>query len=239
MRPFCYRCHKAQAHCICSTLTAPLPHRCAVSVLQHPREQHHPFGTARLLRLGLQHCEVHVCPQLTAPPAVRERVHEPHCVLLFPHPKAQPLARRAAGQTRRLIVLDGTWPQARSLYRHNPWLAALPHVSIEADDVDRYQIRREPRRGYTSTLEAVVRALQLVEPGPQPFDRLLQAFAAMIAAQLPRHRGRACPRRRRRAPTGSRLPASYLNAAARQVLVSCELLAAQSAAEADRLVCLA
>ena len=46
--------------------------------------------------------------------------------LLFPGDDAKDLAQMPAEERpEHLVVLDGTWPQARGLYRRNSWLQAL------------------------------------------------------------------------------------------------------------------
>ena len=231
---------KPQTHCVCS-FVQPLAHHCAVTVLQHPRERRHPIGTARLLRLGLKNSQLHVCHALAAPAALAEQLAQPGTALLFPHPRAQALAAKRT-QVQHLVLLDGTWSQARSLYRHNAWLHALLHVEIASDGIDRYRIRREPKPTYTSTIEAVVRALQAVEDNPQPFEHLLVAFERMIAAQMcssqaPRSGPRRCKKRARRC----QLPARYTDTQKEQVLVACESIATDSPGSigSRRLVCLA
>jgi len=80
-------------------------------------------------------------------------------------------------------VLDGTWSQARGLYRENPWLSELPHYSLSPAEPTRYRIRKAPRRSYVSTIEAIVQALTLLEPETEGIDRLIEVFDEMIDAQ--------------------------------------------------------
>ena len=58
-------------------------------------------------------------------------------------------------------------------------------------------IRKEPRPNYVSTLEAVMLALQILEPETDRTGRLLAAFDAMIDTQI------RCKERRLRAATGT------------------------------------
>ncbi|MDH4016770.1 MAG: DTW domain-containing protein, partial [Actinomycetota bacterium] len=103
-------------------------------------------------------------------------------------------------QPPALVVLDGTWSQARNLHRANPWLHDLPHYSLRPLAPTRYRIRKAPRPEYVSTLEAIVRALELLEPETRGLDRLLGVFDTMIDRQLARE-GRN-PRRRVRGRSG-------------------------------------
>ncbi|MGE3175714.1 MAG: tRNA-uridine aminocarboxypropyltransferase [Planctomycetota bacterium] len=180
----CYRCMRPEAMCLCAHVQQ-VATRTPLVILQHPRERDHPFGTARLARLALPNsrlctayggfdgdllCEVEV-PEGAA--------------VLFPHPAASDLAAMApAARPKALVVLDGTWAHARRLYRHNPWLQRLPHVRLQPAAPSNYRIRKEPQADFVSTIEAIVQALQLLEPDNGELPRLLVAFDHMVDAQI-------------------------------------------------------
>ena len=151
-------------------------------VIQHPRERSHPFGTVRLARLGLRRFSCVVAdrgPQGHAivPP------HPGPAALLYPDPHAQ-LLDDLEEKPSRLVVVDGTWPQARNLLRHNAWLRALPTVSFRSRGPSRYRIRKSRRAEELATVEAIVIALQIIEPDTPGLGGLLDAFDAMIDQQL-------------------------------------------------------
>ena len=55
-----------------------------------------------------------------------------------------------------ILVLDGTWSQAKTLWWRNPWLLKLPRLVLRPREPSMYgRLRREPRREWVSTLEAV------------------------------------------------------------------------------------
>ena len=178
-RAYCYRCFKPAVVCVCGG--AVVANRTRVVIVQHPREVHHPLGTERIARLGLSRCSVQVAWNCV----VERSCVPPGAALLYPSEHAveigdlDPSARPSA-----LVAIDGTWSQARSLYRDNAWLAELPHVKLTRAPPSNYRIRREPRAHYVSTLEAVVHALRALEPDTPGFDALLQRFAAMIDQQI-------------------------------------------------------
>jgi len=154
-------------------------------VLQHPRERHHPIGTARLLRLGLSSVRVHVLDLISrggtsAPVALPEGAG-----LLYPSPDARDLATLdAEDRPRHLVVLDGTWSHAHQIYRDNPWISSLPCYRLAPGETSRYRIRAEPRPECLSTVESVVGALRCLQPDLAGTDGLLTAFDAMIDAQI-------------------------------------------------------
>ena len=221
-RAVCYRCFKPQLTCICARLPS-VANRTEVLVLQHPRERLHPIGTARFAQLGLQRSAVHVAWNAGAhepePPAwLPARVG-----LLYPAPEARELSQVPPDQRpAQLLVLDGTWNTARTLYRDKQWLHALPHYRLSPPEPGRYRLRREPQHDYVSTIEAIVQALQILEPDTSGLEALLAAFDRMIDLQIELASTRTGPRRtrKRRRPAAERnLPLALTRELSRVVVV--------------------
>jgi len=185
-RAICYRCFKPEITCICAQLPC-VDNKIEVVVLQHPRERMHPIGTARFARLGLRNASVHVAwnaAHVEGEDAAPAWIG-PHAGLLYPTAQALDLAALPCDQhPRQLVVLDGTWHTAKTLYRQKRWLHQLPHYRLAPTEPGRYRIRREPQLDYVSTIEAIVAALRILDPDAQGLGELLQAFDAMIDAQL-------------------------------------------------------
>lgn len=197
--------------------------RTQVVVLQHPRERLHPIGTARFAQLGLQRSAVHVAwnageQELTPPAWLPANVG-----LLYPSPHARELSEvPACERPEHLLVLDGTWNTARTLYRDKQWLKALPHFRLLPEQPGRYRLRREPQHDYVSTIEAIVEALQILEPDTVGLDALLHAFDRMIDQQIELASTRTGPRRarKRRRPAAERnVPHALLRDFSRLVIV--------------------
>ncbi len=204
-REVCYRCHKPRATCVCAD-TPRLANRTEIVVLQHARERFHPIGTARFAALGLARARVELDDQLD-PEGTRARLAlGPRAGLLFPGPRAIPLEFLAPGERPdQLVLLDGTWPQARGLYRRHRWLAELPHYALRPAAPSVYRIRAEPFREAVSTIEAIVLALSALEPERKDaLDALLGAFVRMIDAQIVLGERRVGRLRKRRPPQPSR-----------------------------------
>jgi DTW domain-containing protein YfiP len=204
-RAVCYRCDKPMSTCVCARIPRVF-NTTQVLVLQHPRERAHPIGTARFAKLGLAYSRVEVAWDAAAiedePPAWLP----PGAALLYPSPSAADLSTMAADELpQSLVVLDGTWHTARSLFRDKRWLQRLPQVRLSPTAPSRYRIRREPQEDYVSTIEAIVQALEVIEPKTQGFPELLAAFDSMIDDQLAHIARRTGPRRdRKRRPLHER-----------------------------------
>lgn len=224
-RRICPRCWRPRLRCLCRHLAdlPPVPTRTAVFILQHPRERFHPLGTAQLVRLGLARAKLALAWDLVHPLAL-----PPGTALLYPGPDARPIGDLPASERPpALLLLDGTWSQARKLYQRNPWLAQLPALRLCPDAPGRYRLRREPDAQALSTVEAAVAALSLLEPEAAPaLKRLLDAFEAMIEQQMRVEQVRPPGgRQRRRPPPRHPLHASLSQNRQRLVLVYLEFAA--------------
>lgn len=174
----CLRCRRPRSLCICDAIR-PVANRTGLTIVQHPGERDHPFNTARLANLSLERSTL-----LTAWDGVLERPDLPEgTAVLYPAPGA-PVLGEEAEPPRHLVVLDGTWPQAKSLYRLNPWLAELPAVALAPTRPSTYRIRREPAEHCLSTIEAVASALLSIEPETAGLDGLLAGFDALVEGQI-------------------------------------------------------
>jgi DTW domain-containing protein YfiP len=219
VRPICLRCLRPRAACFCQDLPR-IPTRTELLILQHPRERRVAIGTVRLLAAGLANARV--LQAVRADAELGPRLEEPGTALLFPGPSSLP--PEALPALRRLVVVDGTWPQARKLVRLNPRLAALPRVGFVPRRPSSYRIRKEPAPHCLSTLEAVLEVLEALEGDPQRFLPLRQAFAAMVDHQLLCAARRVGPPRirQRTGPPRPRIPRVLTEAGERLVLVWCE-----------------
>lgn len=181
-RAVCYVCFRPALLCYCDH-TSRLDNRTHVTVVQHPREQFHPLGTARIVARCLDNVELVVAHPGWARGSAAE-LFPPGAALLYPGPGARELASIPAGERpRALVVLDGTWHHARTLYRDHPVLWELPLVSFVPPRPTEYRVRREPKAEYVSTVEAVATALELLEPDLGGRD-LLPPFRRMIDLHL-------------------------------------------------------
>lgn len=207
----CPRCLRPVVTCYCPHLQR-LATRTKVVVLQHPREAENAIGTARMAALCLESAEVAVGVDFAEDARVQALVSDPSrpAILLYPGPASKDLAKEPPPHPVTLVVVDGTWHQARSLMNRNPWLRALPQYAFEPEAPSEYRIRREPRPDYVSTIEALTAALGLLEGDRTRFEGLLAPFRAMVDKQLEyvaKSTGaRTRSRRRHDAPGPSRLP---------------------------------
>lgn len=182
----CAVCARPVSLCFCAHVS-PQKTRTRVVVLQHPREAKVPLGTLRMVQLSLPEAVVRRGVDFNHDPVVEALYREePSPYVLYPGADARDLSEIPPGEPITLIAIDGTWSQAKALLRHNPRLAALPRVAFTPGSPSIYRIRRQPAEHCVSTLEALARALDLLEgPSPGHFESaLLAPLRALVSDQL-------------------------------------------------------
>ena len=179
-RAVCMGCGRPEVVCWCGAVR-PLTTKTRVVILQHPRERRVPINTARIAARCLTSSELHV--GLHLPPNVLSADPSRPPALLYPGPGAIDVEKHPPKGPITLVVVDGTWWQAKKLVNVNPDIAALPRYAFRPPAPSEYRIRSEPQEDYVSTIEALVHVLSALE-GDDRFLAMLDPFRAMVDAQL-------------------------------------------------------
>ena len=184
----------------------PIENRLFILILQHPREKKEALATAAATRALLRRAELVV--GLSWPNLARAlgRSVDPNRWAVLYLGSARPasfgdqreviaLDRRAEpapGQDAILrgldgvVVLDGTWKEAKTLWWRNPWLLKLHRLVLNPPRKSRYgRVRREPRREALSTIEAVGLLMKHLDGGPETEARLLGVLDRLLAGDDP------------------------------------------------------
>jgi hypothetical protein len=90
--------------------------------------------------------------------------------------------RRILGGIEGVVLLDGTWSQAKALWWRNPWMLKCQRVILNPTRPSRYgRLRREPRRDGLSTIESAAMILSALERRPEIAETLHASFERMLA----------------------------------------------------------
>ena len=93
-----------------------------------------------------------------------------------------PILKRLDG----IVLIDGSWKEAKTLWWRNPWLLKLQRLVVNPPAPARIgRLRREPRREALSTLEAAALVLRRLEAGPAAADALMAALDRLMEAARP------------------------------------------------------
>jgi DTW domain-containing protein YfiP len=124
-RPRCQRCNLPPHLCLCAELPR-VETRTRFLLLQHVAETRKKSNTGRVAALALANATLFTygAPADSFDPAL---LSEPGTWLLFPDgPPAPP----DAPAPRQLVVLDGSWSQARRMTQRLPVLRTLPRLVL-------------------------------------------------------------------------------------------------------------
>jgi DTW domain-containing protein YfiP len=200
--PDCPHCQKPQPLCICDSIT-PIESRISLLILQHPQEQDRALGTARLTALHFKNAVMRIglsWPSLSR--ALGRPVADPSrwAVLYLGSAKVADLEtdrdivainrkgeiddnqRAILKDIEGIVLLDGTWSQAKALWWRNAWMLKCQRVILGPSRPSRYgQLRREPRHDGLSTIEAAAMLLSSLEKRPDIAETLHLSFERMLA----------------------------------------------------------
>jgi DTW domain-containing protein YfiP len=150
--------------CLCASYSR-VETRTRVIVVVHHTDERKPSNTGRVAASVLSNSEVVLrghpahAPTLSFEPDVQPLV-------LFPYGDAMPIESFASSSRRiALVVPDGSWRQASKVRNRMPQLRDVPCVSLPLGAPSRYRLRVESHVGRLSTIEAIARALAILEGG--------------------------------------------------------------------------
>ncbi|HVU03672.1 MAG TPA: tRNA-uridine aminocarboxypropyltransferase [Polyangiaceae bacterium] len=181
--PRCVRCRLHVGLCLCASLPS-IETRTRVLVVMHRFEDRKPTNTGRLVAACLPNSDVYVRGEESRMDRPLESFEGVRPVVLFPGPTARPLADFLGGDGPvTLVVPDGNWRQAGKTSKRVRELASLPCAALPHGPPSEYALRRESRPERLSTMEAVARALGLLE-GPEVEAALLTVFRTVVERAL-------------------------------------------------------
>lgn len=197
----CPHCGKPMPLCICDSIT-PIDNRIAILILQHPQEQDRALGTARLTARHFKDAVVKIglsWPSLSK--ALGRPIADPSrwAVLYLGSANTAELdtdaeivaidrkgamkegQRAILKEIEGIVLLDGTWSQAKALWWRNAWMLKCQRVILGPKQPSRYgHLRKEPRRDGLATIEAAGLVLAALEKRPDIAATLNASFERML-----------------------------------------------------------
>lgn len=191
----CNQCLKPTDLCVCSHIR-PQSSKLHVLILQHPQEPDKDLGSARLAHLTLPNSTLKIglsWPNLKSALG-REAIPANWAVLYLGsgvkgETSNQPLefvSRAGVPQSRPqklegIVILDGTWSQAKTLWWRNAWLLKLKRAILIPKKPSLYkELRKEPRKECLSTIETIAEALSALGEPAEVSDHLKSLFAKLL-----------------------------------------------------------
>jgi len=187
-RESCPHCLRPMSVCWCPHLPSPLiTTTTKLVILQHPGEIKRNIRTCKMLELGLAPgcCTVYTGRKFPGKDTTLATIlSDPTTMILYPGPDSVPLTSITPSSISTLVILDGTWDQARKLFSHNPILQAMPKVSISLPTPSEYIVRTQPSAGCMSTLEVGVHSIAILEDRQEIVQPMLAPLVAMCNMQI-------------------------------------------------------
>ena len=185
-RETCSQCFRPPSLCYCHALVQ-ITNTTKVVIIQHPLEEKHPFNTGRIAQLCLTNCEFIVAETLAGNELTK--ILNVPSVLLYPSlewlPKVAEInndPQLALKTIQQLIVIDANWKKSKKILHLHPQLQQLPRINLDGDCHSLYAIRKTSMQNGLSTLESIVKAMNLLEATTK-FQPMLKPFEQMIALQ--------------------------------------------------------
>ncbi|XP_061554490.1 tRNA-uridine aminocarboxypropyltransferase 2 isoform X2 [Phycodurus eques] len=193
-RPTCSRCRRPQKVCLCPFLPPqPLDVSTCLYIVQHPAEESRVLRTVPLLAACLPpgKCNVIVGRRFNEAknPELAEVCRDSRTLILYPGPNSQNLEELAQrpgvdAVTHNIILIDGTWSQAKNIFLKNSILHLPKQVQLNRSLLSQYVIRTQPSNICLSTLECAAVALSILECNDIFQEVLLRPLKALCSFQL-------------------------------------------------------
>ena len=157
----------------------------AVCLIMHDIEPLKPSNTGWLIADIVADTHAFTWQRTGVEPALLELLADPRYqpVVVFPGEYAEPErvvsdVQVVAGKRPLFILLDATWTEARKMFRKSPYLNRLPVLSLQADVLSRYRLRRSTRSEHLCTAEVAALCLALAGDvlAAEALDTWLDAF---------------------------------------------------------------
>ncbi len=212
MVPDCPHCGKPLPLCICDSVT-PIKSKVSLLILQHPQEQDRALGTARLTAMHFKDAVVKIglsWPSLSK--ALGRKVDDPsrwavlylgsakvadldtdaEIVAINRKGEVEPHQRAILSDIEGIVLLDGTWSQAKALWWRNAWMLKCQRVILgpnarrvtASSARSRAATASPPSRPRDCCLAGLEKRPDIAEALNASFDRMLARYRE-VQAEMP------------------------------------------------------
>ena len=185
----CPQCFLRTKYCICSEVPR-IETETNYIILRHNKEIMKSSNTGRIASLALTKYEL-------LDYGGRDQVFDPNILqrediwLLFPKQydgkKLEDHAEYPTSPPKHLIVLDGTWRQARRMVNRIEILRKIPKLMLPTPQTFPERLRKAPHLWTLSTIETIARSIELFEDREKA--ELLDKLFALFVKNFKEQRG--------------------------------------------------
>jgi DTW domain-containing protein len=169
----CSECLLAEKYCICDQIQV-ISSDFAVCFLMYHGEYFKPSNTGQLVSAVVAHNFAFRWQRTELEPELKELLADPQWqgIVIFPHDDVDTerqvfdVTSFDGIQNKTLkplfIFLDGTWRQAKKIFKRSPYLAELPVLAIEHKKSGDYQLRASRHDHHLGTAEVAIEVFKQV-----------------------------------------------------------------------------
>ncbi|WP_447553987.1 tRNA-uridine aminocarboxypropyltransferase [Vreelandella sp. EE22] len=167
----CPGCNLPKLNCLCPYKVSA-ESEAQVWLLTHTLEHYKPTNTGRLIGDVLTDTQVFTWSRTEVDPRLEALLADPRYAPFVIFPDDQPdyaervvsieavHTAKADARIPIYIILDGTWRQARRMFRKSPYLDGLPVLPLHTDRETRYRLRKPASRAHLCTAEVAIELLR-------------------------------------------------------------------------------
>jgi DTW domain-containing protein len=163
----CDRCLLPQLRCICE-YRVQVEAKARFWLLTHRHEVYKPTNTGRLILDTIARSRSFQWSRTEPEPELLEQLANPAMDPYLVFPSAPDYAQRMvefepkAGRDPVFIILDGTWRQARRMFRHSRYLDQVPVIEPRSLRQTRYDLRTQAEDHHLCTCEVAAALLEQI-----------------------------------------------------------------------------
>jgi DTW domain-containing protein YfiP len=185
----CEKCCRPKEQCLCGKVNA-IENKIKVVILQHPQERYKALSSAPLAHLLLINSALFTglsWRNFKKVAGAEELPSQWGVLILKPDQSMgnRPVSvidrrKKTVGNTsflRGIVVLDGSWKQAKTLWWRNPWLLKLNRIRLNPDHPS---LRQQVKKEGLATIEAVAFALEHLGDRPEIPKLLREKYRELI-----------------------------------------------------------
>ena len=148
------------------------------TLLTHFKEFGKPSNTGRLVVEVLGSAAEQIAwDRLTPPARLVAEIEAGGVALVYPGPAGEPAGD--LGGIRQVILIDGTWHEARKIHQRSPYLHKVRRVCLNPGGKSVYNLRKNQKESGLCTAECVIEILRSTGDSDAA-ERLQERFLAFI-----------------------------------------------------------
>ncbi|MGP9767344.1 tRNA-uridine aminocarboxypropyltransferase [Halomonas sp. AOP13-D3-9] len=167
----CEGCNLPVLNCLCP-YQVKAESVAQVWLLTHPIEHYKPTNTGRLIRDVITTTQVFTWYRVAPDAQLAALLKDPRYAPFVIFPDDQPdyadrvvgidavHAAKAQARIPVFIILDGTWRQARRMFRKSAYLDDLPVLPLKSERETRYRLRKPASKAHLCTAEVAIELLR-------------------------------------------------------------------------------